>query len=170
MESEPRASATATTKRRRVQKRHKQISRSLSPRLPCTPVRCCRCHDLPANPKTEFDFQHSHTDGFLLIHIIQSTFTLRRVLILIFPLSGFLLPKSQSVFPGPFFSIHLVLTFIHLFFIPYNLTTSHQPHFHPSGLDYRLFSFSFSFSSKTFTFFLSFSFHEKDQISFVILI
>lgn len=179
MESEPRASATAKTKRRRVQRRHKEISpRSLSPRLPRTPVRCCRCRGLPANPKTlkqnsfsPFTHRRVLIDPHHTIHVhtqigsnepvsYESRSHLNGFLSWIFPLLGSFLPKSQSVFSGPFCSIHLVPTFIHLFFIPFNLPTLHQPRFHPSGLHYRLFSFSFSFyfSSKTFFIFLFFSF------------
>jgi hypothetical protein len=182
------ASPTATTKRRRVQRRRKEISpRSLSPRLPRTPVRCCRCRGLPANPKTlkqnsfsPFTHRRVLIDPHHTIHVhtqigsnepvsYESRSHLNGFLSWIFPLLGSFLPKSQSVFPGPFCSIHLVPTFIHLFFIPFNLPTSHQPRFHPSGLHYRLFSFSFSFSfyfsSKTF-YFSSFSLFLLNYIPF----
>jgi hypothetical protein len=146
MESEPRVSVTATTKRRRVQRRHKQISpRSISPRLPRTPVRCCHCRGFPANPKTEFIFTiHTQTGSYSSTSYDPRSHS-DGVLILIFPLLGIFQPKSQSVFSGPFGFIHLIPTFIHLFFIPFNLPTSHQPHFHPSGLSLPPLFFFFFF-------------------------
>lgn len=146
MESEPRASATATTKRRRVQRRHKQISpHSISPRLPRTPVRCWHCRGFPANPKTEFIFTiHTQTGSYSSTSYDPRSHS-DGVLILIFPLLGIFQPKSQSVFSGPFGFIHLIPTFIHLFFIPFNLPTSHQPHFHPSGLSLPPLFFFFFF-------------------------